>query len=136
MNCIAQFLPGQWIDAHIPGIPQVGGFSITSTPRDVQRDDGYIELAIQRAAQNPPAAWFWRQIDDVKQDDIHVRVGGSFVWPPIGIDQSSITKIIFVAGGVGIKWVSTSRIFQSLFEPYFRLSLAIRPFRCSNDWTE
>ena len=90
---------------HIPGLRQVGGFSITSTPRDIERKDSYIELAIQESAQNPPAAWFWRPIDEIKQKTIHIRAGGSFVWPPLGIDPKSITKVIFVAGGVGIKFV-------------------------------
>ncbi|KAF3393068.1 hypothetical protein DPV78_010029 [Talaromyces pinophilus] len=30
------FLPGQWLDVHIPSIPQAGGFTITSTPADAQ----------------------------------------------------------------------------------------------------
>ena len=103
---VAQFLPGQWIDVHIPGVRQIGGFSITSTPRDTGGKDGYIELAVQESARNPPAAWFWRPIDETRQNKIHIRAGGSFVWPPLGIDPKSITKVIFVAGGVGIKCVS------------------------------
>ncbi|KAE8549164.1 hypothetical protein EYB25_007679 [Talaromyces marneffei] len=30
------FLPGQWLDVHVPSIPQAGGFTITSTPADAQ----------------------------------------------------------------------------------------------------
>jgi hypothetical protein len=32
-----------------------------------------------------------------------VRVGGSFVWPPPGVDVNKIKRAIFIAGGVGIK---------------------------------
>lgn len=28
------FLPGQWLDVHVPGVAQAGGFTITSTPAD------------------------------------------------------------------------------------------------------
>lgn len=27
-----QFLPGQWLDVYVPGVPKAGGFTITSTP--------------------------------------------------------------------------------------------------------
>jgi hypothetical protein len=32
-----------------------------------------------------------------------VRVGGSFVWPPASVRTDEIHRIVFVAGGVGIK---------------------------------
>ena len=35
--------------------------------------------------------------------DVLVRVGGSFVWPPPGLDVNQINRVVFVAGGVGIK---------------------------------
>ena len=88
---------------HIPGVRQVGGFSITSTPDDAEAEHGFVELAIQDAPKNPPAAWFWRPVDEIRQSRIDIRVGGNFVWPPLGMDVESITKIILVAGGVGIK---------------------------------
>lgn len=37
--------------------------------------------------------------------ELSIRVGGSFVWPPSGIPLDKIKKIIFIAGGVGIKYV-------------------------------
>lgn len=88
---------------HIPGILQVGGFSITSTPNDAKGEHGYVELAIQDAPQNPPAAWFWRPFNDIKHIKINIRAGGSFVWPPPGINMETISKVVLVAGGVGIK---------------------------------
>jgi len=33
-----------------------------------------------------------------------VRVGGSFVWPPPGLDVNKIKRVMFIAGGVGIKY--------------------------------
>ncbi|KAL9045532.1 MAG: hypothetical protein Q9214_001439, partial [Letrouitia sp. 1 TL-2023] len=106
---LMMFLPGQWLDVHIDGLRQAGGFTITSTPEEaeasVSRDpeDGYLELAIQKAPQNPPAAWLWRPEPEILGSSLLVRVGGSFVWPPQGIDPRGIKRAVFVAGGVGIK---------------------------------
>ncbi|KAL8942593.1 MAG: hypothetical protein Q9216_001575 [Gyalolechia sp. 2 TL-2023] len=100
-----QFRPGQWLDVHLPGIRQAGGFTITSTPQDAQYSDGqtgYLELAVQKSPNNPPAAWLWRPEKEILGAGIIVRVGGSFVWPPPNVDLGSITSLVFVAGGVGI----------------------------------
>lgn len=35
-------------------------------------------------------------------EQIIVRTGGSFVWPPPGIDVNGIEQVVLVAGGVGI----------------------------------
>ncbi|KAI4217065.1 MAG: hypothetical protein LQ351_000373 [Letrouitia transgressa] len=100
---------GQWLDVHIDGLRQAGGFTITSTPQEAEAsasrdpEDGYLELAIQKAPQNPPAAWLWRPGSEILGSDLLVRVGGSFVWPPQGIDPRDIKRAVFVAGGVGIK---------------------------------
>ncbi|KAL2215976.1 hypothetical protein M432DRAFT_552736 [Thermoascus aurantiacus ATCC 26904] len=120
------FLPGQWLDVHIPGIPQAGGFTITSTPKDAEllpspetpeslpaREDGlppirprgrepYVELAVQKSPSNPPAAWLWRPKEEILGKELSIRVGGSFVWPPTGIGLEEIRNVVFVAGGVGI----------------------------------
>ncbi|EAW10697.1 FAD-dependent oxidoreductase [Aspergillus clavatus NRRL 1] len=121
------FLPGQWLDVHIPGIANAGGFSITSTPADAQvlpspgpplesltdEETGlppidprgrapYVELAVQTAPDNPASAWFWKPKDEIMGKELSIRVGGSFVWPPSGIPLDKIKKIIFIAGGVGI----------------------------------
>lgn len=129
------FLPGQWLDVHIPSIPQAGGFTITSTPADAQplpspdptlvqtgsdqlteqSDDlgvpstdvsgrpPYVELAVQDSPSNPPAAWLWRPRDEILGKELSIRVGGSFVWPPAVVPVEQIRKVVFVAGGVGIK---------------------------------
>ena len=121
------FLPGQWLDVHIPSIPQAGGFTITSTPADAQvlpspeppeelADRGedipsairqgrepYVELAVQKSPSNPPAAWLWKPKEEILGKELNIRVGGSFVWPPTGLDTRQIKNVVFIAGGVGIK---------------------------------
>lgn len=122
------FLPGQWLDVHIPSISHAGGFSITSTPADaralpspdpsteetgieesgptqseVQGRPPYVELAIQEAPSNSPAAWLWRPKEEILGKELDIRVGGSFVWPPSNIDMNSIKNVVLIAGGVGIK---------------------------------
>jgi hypothetical protein len=63
----------------------------------------YIELAVQKSPSNPPAAWLWRPQEEILGKELSVRVGGSFVWPPDSIPMDQIRKVVFVAGGVGIK---------------------------------
>ncbi|KAJ0298457.1 hypothetical protein COL516b_009838 [Colletotrichum fioriniae] len=112
------FLPGQWLDTYVPGVPKAGGFTLTSPPsKAVLPRSAYLELAVQNSPTNPAAAWLWDQpVDDDDDDDenedrslverkpeIQVRVGGSFVWPPPGItDLASLRRIVFIAGGVGV----------------------------------
>ncbi|EEQ88176.2 uncharacterized protein BDCG_03296 [Blastomyces dermatitidis ER-3] len=107
------FLPGQWLDVHVPSVPQAGGFTITSTPSDALppvRDSSnneataepYIELAVQESPSNPPAAWLWRPGDEILGQELAVRVGGSFIWPPHDVLLEAIGRVVFVAGGVGI----------------------------------
>jgi hypothetical protein len=98
-----KFLPGQWLDTFIPGLPKAGGFTITSTPYEAKPNGShppYLELAVQKSS-NPPAQWLWRPSDEILGTQLVVRVGGSFVWPPWNADQ--IDRLILIAGGVGIK---------------------------------
>ncbi|KAK3327727.1 hypothetical protein B0T19DRAFT_172112 [Cercophora scortea] len=113
-----KFLPGQWLDVYVPTVPKAGGFTITSPPSRATMpgdggDDkaqaqapaagnGYLELAIQKSPDNPPAAWLWQPVATILNSRLNVRVGGSFVWPPAGVPLASLRKVIFVAGGVGI----------------------------------
>ncbi|OCK81709.1 hypothetical protein K432DRAFT_442157 [Lepidopterella palustris CBS 459.81] len=97
------FLPGQWLDVHVPGLRKAGGFTITSTPRDaVATDSPFLELAIQDSPSNPPAAWLWKREEEILGQELSVRVGGSFVWPPPGVNLHQIKRVVFIAGGVGI----------------------------------
>lgn len=104
---VVKFLPGQWLDVHIPGLDKAGGFTVTSTPDDVltssESEQPYIELAIQRSPRNPAAAWLWRPEEEILGRDLNVRFGGSFTWPPPNLDLSAIKKVVLIAGGVGIK---------------------------------
>lgn len=110
----------------MPGVSKVGGFTITSAPSKArwrtsthtssitaaaaaeekeEQQPGYLELAIQRSPDNPPAAWLWQEDDQegtILGEELRVRVGGSFVWPPPGINVRALRKAVFVAGGVGV----------------------------------
>ncbi|KAI1420485.1 hypothetical protein F5Y12DRAFT_113388 [Xylaria sp. FL1777] len=146
-----RFLPGQWLDVYVPGVEKAGGFTITSTPREARlahpstepEDAGetsprdkpagengkatrgkggpYLELAVQRSPENPPAAWLWQEADSSTVDggisspthsstnpssiigrELRVRVGGGFVWPPPGVNVRALRRAVFVAGGVGV----------------------------------
>jgi hypothetical protein len=106
-----QFLAGQWLDTYVPSSPKAGGFTITSPPSKADCDPSsdasdseypYLELAIQRSPSNPPAAFLFRPIEEILGSTLRVRVGGSFVFPPASIPASSIRRVIFIAGGVGI----------------------------------
>ncbi|KAG0159755.1 hypothetical protein PDIDSM_7279 [Penicillium digitatum] len=120
------FLPGQWLDVHIPSISQAGGFTITSTPADAkvlpppeasidslagealepssesQGRPPYVELAVQESPSNPSAAWLWRPKDEILGKEVSIRVGGSFIWPPTGVSINDVKNVVFVAGGVGV----------------------------------
>jgi NAD(P)H-flavin reductase len=61
----------------------------------------YFELAIQKST-NPPAQWLWKPESEILDEQIIVRTGGSFVWPPPGINIDEIEQVVLVAGGVGI----------------------------------
>ncbi|KAI2643262.1 hypothetical protein GGS21DRAFT_495538 [Xylaria nigripes] len=114
-----QFLAGQWLDVYVPGVEKAGGFTITSTPREarlpypspnsqpdseIPAQGPYLELAVQKSPDNPPAAWLWR--DDPPSSiigaQLQVRIGGAFVWPPPGINVRALRRVVFVAGGVGV----------------------------------
>jgi hypothetical protein len=97
----------------VPDIEKAGGFTITSSPSDaLARSDPdhtpYFELAIQKSPDNPPAAWLWKPVEEILGKEVNVRVGGGFVWPPPGLDMKKIKRAIFIAGGVGIKYVHSS----------------------------
>ncbi|KAL1881156.1 hypothetical protein VTK73DRAFT_4603 [Phialemonium thermophilum] len=100
------FLPGQWLDVYVPGVPKAGGFTITSPPSKAKPSSegspGYLELAIQKSPDNAPAAWLWQPRERVLGSELEVRVGGSFVWPPSGVAVHTLRTAVFVAGGVGI----------------------------------
>ena len=101
-------MPGQWLDTYVPEIPKPGGFTITSPPSKAQRGFDpdapapYLELAVQKSPDNAVAQWLWQPTESILHSQLRVRIGGSFVWPPPSIDPSTLKKVVFVAGGVGI----------------------------------
>ncbi|KAH0493672.1 hypothetical protein TgHK011_000329 [Trichoderma gracile] len=90
-----KFLPGQWLDTYIPGVPKAGGFTITSAPSSSSfprppsssssslSEPPYFELAVQESPENGPAAWLWRPVGEILGERLRVRVGGRFVFPPL-----------------------------------------------------
>lgn len=76
------------------------------------QSSSYVELAVQYSPSNPAAAWFWQPSEQILNSHVKVRIGGGFVWPPSsGIPTDQIKKVVFVAGGVGIKYVYVSFLF-------------------------
>ncbi|KEY64811.1 hypothetical protein S7711_09143 [Stachybotrys chartarum IBT 7711] len=98
-----KFLPGQWLDTFVPGLPKPGGFTLTCAPSAAARPHSpYLELAVQRAPDGP-AGWLWRPVCDVEGQRLRVRVGGSFVFPPPAVTGGGeMRRVVFVAGGVGV----------------------------------
>ncbi|KAI0415405.1 hypothetical protein F5X98DRAFT_346899 [Xylaria grammica] len=68
----------------------------------------YLELAVQKSPDSPSAAWLWQDSppssasSPILGKELRVRVGGSFVWPPPGINVRALRRVVFVAGGVGV----------------------------------
>ncbi|RDA88988.1 hypothetical protein CP532_0701 [Ophiocordyceps camponoti-leonardi (nom. inval.)] len=107
----AKFLPGQWVDTFVPGIAKPGGFTITSVPsRASTPTKPYVELAVAQADGNAVAEWLWRPREEVLGDELRLRIGGSFVFPPLDGERivvrdgqgRGLRSLVFVAGGVGI----------------------------------
>ncbi|KAK4157579.1 hypothetical protein C8A00DRAFT_29422 [Chaetomidium leptoderma] len=104
------FLPGQFVDLHLPPsaqVPKPGGFTITSAPslalpppkthahtalKEEEEEEGeeeeeeeepqYLELAIQSSPKNPAAAYLFLPTAQLLNTPVQVRIGGSFVFPP------------------------------------------------------
>ena len=81
-----------------------------------EREYAYLELAVQRSPDNAAAAWLWQEDDGSGGDrhgllgrELRVRVGGSFVWPPPGVNVRALRRVVFVAGGVGVNPLMSMR---------------------------
>ncbi|EFN57519.1 hypothetical protein CHLNCDRAFT_20933 [Chlorella variabilis] len=88
------FLAGQWVNLLIPGLAAVGGFTITSTPRQLH-EGGTFQLAVKRS-RALPAAWLHERAR--VGDRLAASVGGNFHYRP-GDERR---PLLLVAGGVGI----------------------------------
>lgn len=82
-----------------------GGFTVISPPALLPS----LQLAIQAAPQNPPAVWLFQDESIIKGQELMIRFGGNFTFPPSDreIDMKELERIVFIAGGVGIKWASS-----------------------------
>ncbi|PHH79751.1 hypothetical protein CDD80_3871 [Ophiocordyceps camponoti-rufipedis] len=99
----SHFSPGQWLDTYVPSVSKPGGFTITSAPSAAASESRpYVELAVARAPENAVAAWLWRPTDRVLGSAVRLRIGGSFVFPPLDSRLGNVGGLVFVAGGVGI----------------------------------
>lgn len=99
----SQFSPGQWLDTYVPSVSKPGGFTITSAPSAAAFESHpYVEIAVARAPENAVAAWLWRPTDHVLGSVVRLRIGGSFVFPPLDPRLGNVGSLVFVAGGVGI----------------------------------
>jgi hypothetical protein len=83
-------------------------------PETADENAPYVELAVMKSPDNPSAVWLWQPVEHIIGKELKVRVGGSFVWPPPGIEMSQINRAVFIAGGVGIKCVH--RVFVRLID--------------------
>ncbi|KAI5801142.1 hypothetical protein EDC01DRAFT_508992 [Geopyxis carbonaria] len=83
------FAAGQWLDVHVPGIAQAGGFSLISAPPA-------LELSVQRAPHNPAAARLWAPAEQVVGLEVQLRVGGGFTMP------REMPRGVWLCAGVGV----------------------------------
>jgi len=96
------FKAGQWVDFFIPGIEQVGGFSMWNGP-DSFAKSGELELAVKRSSW-APADWVHNKCQP--GDKVAVRFGGDIFysttdWSSTDRDDSR-HSLLLIAGGVGI----------------------------------
>jgi ferredoxin-NADP reductase len=89
------FRSGQWIDLAIPGIPQVGGYTLVSPPSAAA--SAGIDIAVKRA-RHPPAAWVHGPAAR-EGALVAVRVGGDFTLASL---PAPYDRLVLLAGGVGV----------------------------------
>ena len=79
--------------------------STTTPPSAATFDDPYIELAIQKSPENPPAAYLWQNPEQIMNSPVRFRIGGNFTFPPMTLSMQEfqrIDNVVLIAGGVGI----------------------------------
>lgn len=91
------FKAGQWIDFHVPGLTQIAGYSICSSP-EYFKETSLIELAVKSTAY-PPTKWVHDQCKIDSQ--VQISVGGDFYYD-INEDVDKDHDVLLLAGGVGI----------------------------------
>ncbi|ODN00665.1 Oxidoreductase NAD-binding domain-containing protein 1 [Orchesella cincta] len=90
------FKAGQWVDLFIPNLETVGGFSMFSSPTELN-ENNQLKLAVKYST-HPPALWMHDQCKI--GDKLQVRVGGDFYY--LGDNSGHDRPIMLIAGGVGI----------------------------------
>lgn len=98
-----KFRAGQWVDIWVPSPSAItpGGFTVISPPALLPS----LQLAIQAAPKNPSAAWLFQDESIIKGEELIIRFGGDFTFPPGDreVNMEELEHVMFIAGGVGIK---------------------------------
>ena len=71
------FKAGQWIDLFIPGVEMVGGFSMCSSPSELEKSNA-LSLAV-KYSEWPPANWLHTKTKE--EDWVSLRFGGDYHYP-------------------------------------------------------
>jgi hypothetical protein len=106
---LTKFLPGQWLILHLDGLEVLRGYGIISVPgaalaaQDIAPGSKpHVEVIIQNAPtiqiQQPRA-----EVSLLVGTQLNISFGGSFVWPPNSVHTTPITRVVFLAGGVGVR---------------------------------
>ncbi|XP_071951337.1 oxidoreductase NAD-binding domain-containing protein 1-like isoform X2 [Antedon mediterranea] len=90
------FKAGQWVDFIIPNIETFTGFSMSSSPDQLQ--SSFIELAVQ-FSDYPPTLWVHKECQIGNK--VSLRVGGTqIIYDPQPSDPHY--NVLLIAGGIGI----------------------------------
>jgi len=92
-----QFWPGQWVDFYVPSLDKIGGYSLTSIPRDLPTIDLAVKVSRHQVAQHVYET-------SCVGDRVRIRVGGNFVYhrEEASTSEKQVKRILLIAGGVGI----------------------------------
>ncbi|XP_071153033.1 oxidoreductase NAD-binding domain-containing protein 1-like [Mytilus edulis] len=90
------FKAGQWVDMFMPEVDIVGGFSMYSSPEQLQRE-GTIDLAVKYST-HPPALWVHSKCNEGTK--VYLRVGGDIYYDPSVSEPPH--DLLLIAGGIGI----------------------------------
>ena len=89
------FRPGQWIDFVVPPYDWIGGFSMTSLPRELPK----LKFAVKKS-RHPPSQWIHSEESKEIGRNVQVQVGGNCV---LRQDNLNVNQpVVFCAGGIGI----------------------------------
>jgi hypothetical protein len=106
---LSKFIPGQWLNLHLDGLVVLRGYGIISVPgaalaaQDIAPGSKpHVEVIIQNVPtiqmQQPQA-----EVSLLVGTQLNISFGGSFVWPPNSVHTTPITRVVFLAGGVGVR---------------------------------